>query len=168
MARVPIPATHYQSTDYCAEESFGFLMKKVLSSVVQQAEVKLTPHDLTHAQWQPLFKLVKSPAQSMAVAELARELQMDAGAMTRLLDRMEKKNLLKRVRSTEDRRVVMVELTPEGQAAAALVPAVLSEVLNAHLAGFSKTEWQALLGYLKRIIANGDALRQAQGSDPRA
>jgi DNA-binding MarR family transcriptional regulator len=87
--------------------------------------------------------------------------------MTRLLDRMEKKNLLKRVRSTEDRRVVMVELTPEGQAAAALVPAVLSEVLNAHLAGFSKTEWQALLGYLKRIIANGDALRQARESDPR-
>jgi DNA-binding MarR family transcriptional regulator len=139
----------------------------VLNSVVQQAEVKLAPHDLTHAQWQPLFKLVKSPAPSMAVAELARELQMDAGATTRLLDRLEKKNLLKRIRSTEDRRVVMVELTPEGQAAAALVPAVLSEVLNAHLAGFSKTEWQALLGYLRRIIANGDALRQAQEADPR-
>jgi len=32
----------------------------------------------------------------MAVAELARELQMDAGAMTRLLDRLEKKSLCKR------------------------------------------------------------------------
>ena len=32
--------------------------------------------------------------------------------MTRLLDRLEKKGLCKRVRSTEDRRVVMIELTP--------------------------------------------------------
>lgn len=168
MARTPTPAAHYQAGDYNAEESFGFLMKRVLNSVVQQAELKLAPHDLTHAQWQPLFKLIKSPAQSMAVAELARELQMDAGAMTRLLDRLEKKGLLKRVRSTEDRRVVMVELTPDGQRAGALVPAVLTDVLNAHLAGFSKTEWQALLGYLRRLVANGDALRQAQGqADPR-
>jgi DNA-binding MarR family transcriptional regulator len=167
MARVPTPASHYQGGDYCAEESFGYLMKRVLNSVVQQAEVKLAPHDLTHAQWQPLFKLLKSPTQAMAVAELARELQMDAGATTRLLDRLEKKNLVKRVRSTEDRRVVMVELTPEGQTSAALVPAVLADVLNAHLAGFSKSEWQALLGYLRRIIDNGDALRQAQAGDPR-
>jgi DNA-binding MarR family transcriptional regulator len=168
MPRVPTPASFYQSGTYCAEDSFGFLMKRVLNSVVQQAELQLAPHDLTHAQWQPLFKLVKSPARSMAVAELARELQMDAGAMTRLLDRLEKKGLCKRVRSTEDRRVVMVELTPEGEAAAALVPGVLSEVLNAHLAGFSKTEWQALLGYLRRMLDNGEALRQAEGLPERA
>jgi DNA-binding MarR family transcriptional regulator len=171
MARVPAssprPAAHYHSGDYCAEESFGYLMKRVLNSVVQQAEVHLGPHDLTHAQWQPLFKLMKSSAPSMAVAELARELQMDAGAMTRLLDRLEKKNLCRRIRSTEDRRVVMVELTAEGRALAALVPGVLSEVLNAHLAGFSKTEWQALLGYLRRIIDNGEAMRQAQAGGER-
>jgi DNA-binding MarR family transcriptional regulator len=103
----------------------------------------------------------------MTVAELARELQMDAGAMTRLLDRLEKKGLCKRVRSTEDRRVVMVELTPDGEAAAELVPGVLSEVLNSHLAGFSKTEWQALMTYLRRMIDNGEAMRKAQGLPER-
>jgi len=95
------------------------------------------------------------------VADLARELEMDAGAMTRLLDRLEKKGLCKRVRSSEDRRVVNIELTPEGAAAIAEVPAVLADVLNAHLAGFSKTEWQALRSYLQRMLANGEGMRDA-------
>jgi DNA-binding MarR family transcriptional regulator len=103
----------------------------------------------------------------MPVAELARRMFIDAGAMTRMLDRLEKKQLCKRVRSTDDRRVVQVELTPQGAEAITEVPAVLADVLNAHLAGFSKTEWQALKGYLQRLVDNGEALRAADsGSKP--
>jgi len=54
-----------------------------------------------------------------------------------------------------------VELTPEGQAAIVEVPAVLAEVMNAHLAGFSKTEWLALKTYLKRMVETGEAMRDA-------
>jgi DNA-binding MarR family transcriptional regulator len=165
MARLPIPE-FYQAGGYCTEDSVAYLMKRVLASFIQQAELRLEPHDLTHAQWQPLFKLRQG--KSTPVADLARELQMDAGAMTRLHDRLEKKGMCKRVRSTEDRRVVNVELTAEGEAAALLVPGVLSEVLNAHLAGFSKTEWQALMGYLRRMLDNGEAMRHGQpGPDKR-
>jgi DNA-binding MarR family transcriptional regulator len=158
MARTPVPVDFYRPGAYCAEDSVAYLMKKVLASFIQQAELRLEPQDLTHAQWMPLFKLRQ--ARNMTVAEMARELNMDAGATTRLLDRLERKGLCKRVRSTEDRRVVMLELTAEGEAAAELVPGVLTEVLNAHLAGFSKTEWQALMGYLHRMIENGESLRQ--------
>ncbi|HEY9067135.1 MAG TPA: MarR family transcriptional regulator, partial [Burkholderiaceae bacterium] len=92
-----------------------------------------------------------------------RWLVMDAGAMTRLLDRLEKKGLCKRVRSTEDRRVVQVELTPDGEAAIAGAPQVLCDVMNAHLAGFSKSEWVALKGYLRRMVEAGEAMREADG-----
>jgi DNA-binding MarR family transcriptional regulator len=159
MARIPVPADIYQPGTYCAEESVAYLMKRVLASFIQEAELRLEPHDLTHAQWMPLFKLRQS--KRMPVAELARQLNMDAGATTRLLDRLEKKGLCKRVRSTEDRRVVMLELTPEGEASAELVPGVLTDVLNAHLAGFSKSEWVALKTYLQRMLDNGMALREA-------
>ena len=101
-------------------------------------------------------------AGNCTVADLARWSQVDAGAMTRLLDRLEKKHLCKRVRSLDDRRVVLVELTPEGEAAIAEVPAVLAEVLNAHLAGFSKTEWLTLKNQLERMVASGDALRETE------
>ena len=153
------PADFYSADGYCANDSVGYLMRRVLLALTQDTDKRLEPHGLTHAQWGPLFMIRKSG--SATVAELARELQMDPGAMTRLLDRLEAKGLCKRVRSMEDRRVVMVEITPEGEQAIAGVPAVLADVMNAHLAGFSKTEWQALKSYLHRMLANGEAMRAA-------
>ena len=140
------------------KKASGFLMKRIMLSIVYQADKRLDVHGLTSAQWGPLMRLKNAGAST--VAELARWLQVDAGAMTRLLDRLEKKGLCKRVRSTEDRRVVKVELTPEGEVAIEEVPAVLADVMNAHLAGFSKTEWQALKTYLQRMLDTGDALRE--------
>jgi DNA-binding MarR family transcriptional regulator len=159
--RIAPPADFYRAESYCnsSEESVGYLMKRIMMSVVYQVDKRLDVHELTSAQWGPLMRLRTTGGST--VAELARWLQVDAGAMTRLLDRLEKKGLCKRVRSTEDRRVVQVELTPEGEAAIQQVPAVLADVMNAHLAGFSKTEWQALKGYLQRMLATGDALRDA-------
>ena len=158
-ARQAAPAELYRAADYCAEESVGYLMKRIVVSIVHQADKHLDVHGLTSAQWGPLLKLRNSGPST--VVELARWCVVDAGAMTRLLDRLEKKGLCKRVRSTTDRRVVQVELTPDGDAAIAEVPAVLADVLNAHLAGFSKTEWLALKSYLRRMVAAGDALREA-------
>jgi DNA-binding MarR family transcriptional regulator len=155
--RLAPPADFYQRDSYCAEESVGYLMKRVMMSVVTQVDKRLDVHGLTSAQWGPLMRLRTTGGST--VAELARWLQIDAGAMTRLLDRLEKKGLCKRVRSTEDRRVVKVELTPDGEAAIEAVPGVLAEVMNAHLAGFSKTEWVALRGYLQRILDTGELMR---------
>ena len=159
MTRTAPPADFYCADGYCAEESVSYLMKRVMLSIVQQADKRLGAHGLTSAQWGPLLRLQNRGAST--VAELARWLQIDAGAMTRLLDRLEKKGLCKRVRSTEDRRVVQVELTPDGEAAIVAVPAVMAEVMNAHLAGFSKSEWQAMKTYLDRMLKAGEAMRDA-------
>jgi DNA-binding MarR family transcriptional regulator len=158
VTRTAPPAEFYKATGYCAEESVGYLMKRIVQSIIHQADKRLDQHDLTSAQWGPLLRL--QTVGRSTVADLARWLNADAGAMTRLLDRLEKKGLCKRVRSTEDRRVVQVELTADGEAAIRKVPAVLAEVLNAHLAGFSKTEWNALRSYLKRMLETGEALRE--------
>ena len=151
-------ARFYSAGGYRSDESVGYLMKRIIGSIVHQADKRLDVHGLTSAQWGPLMRLKNAGA--CTVAELARWLQVDAGAMTRLLDRLEKKGLCKRVRSTEDRRVVKVELTPEGEVALQEVPAVLADVMNAHLAGFSKSEWHALKNYLQRMLATGDAMRE--------
>jgi DNA-binding MarR family transcriptional regulator len=152
-------ADFYAAEGYALEESVGSVLKGVVGSITTQVDRRLVDHDLTHAQWVPLFKLAHGECST--VAELARTLQSDPGAMTRALDRLEAKGLVARVRSSEDRRVVNLELTDAGREVAAVVPAVLAEVLNLHLAGFSKEEWRALLGMLKRMRANGEALRTA-------
>ncbi|WP_137920911.1 MarR family transcriptional regulator [Hydrogenophaga sp. 2FB] len=160
MSRKTTPVQFYDGANFRPDHSVGYLIKRVMMSISYQADKRLCMHDLTIAQWGPLMKMRMHGTAT--VAELARWSQSDAGAMTRLLDRLEKKGLCKRVRSTEDRRVVMVELTPEGQAAMERVPAILADVMNQHLAGFSETEWKTLLGLLQRIVDTGDALR---GSD---
>ncbi|AIO33080.1 marR family protein [Burkholderia cenocepacia] len=161
------PVSYHISRSYIYDGSVSYVMKRVLGSIMQQTDMRLEPHGITHAQWLPLFKL-KSTGKPMTVAQLAHEVQSDASAMTRLLDRLEKKGLCKRIRSTEDRRVVMIEPTPDGIVVAALVPDVLNEVLDAHLAGFSDSELKALVGYLHRMIYNGNAMRKEEtgGSSP--
>ena len=145
------------------ENSVGYLMRKVMTSIRTQADAQLASLDLTYAQWLPLFKI--SLCTQTTVASLARDLETDPASMTRALDRLEAKGLVARQRSTTDRRVVQLALTPEGQAAAAQVPPVLADVLNGHLSDFTHDEWQLLLRLLRRMLANGEALRQQRGAD---
>ncbi len=153
----PAPADFYQPASYTPEESAAFLMKQILASMSAEVDHALTPQGLTHAQWIPLLKIHWGHAST--AAELAREIQLDAGATTRLLDRLEAKGLVRRERSTEDRRVVKLALTPEGAAAARKIPAVLCKVQNAHLAGFDAGEWLQLKTLLRRVLENARALQ---------
>ncbi|HMC14341.1 MAG TPA: MarR family transcriptional regulator, partial [Albitalea sp.] len=73
---------------------------------------------------------------------------------------------VKRVRSETDRRVVNVQLTPEGEAVVEHIPHVLASVNNDFLRGFSKQEWQQFKDMCQRMLANGQAL-QAEPEDQR-
>jgi DNA-binding MarR family transcriptional regulator len=132
--------------------------------VSQEIERQLAHTDLTNAQWIPLFKLYRCEAST--VAELARVCHLDAGAMTRLLDRLEAKGLCRRVRSETDRRVVNIELTPAGTQAASDIPEILSGVQNAHLAGFSAEEFETLRSYLRRILHNAQSIAELAHDTP--
>lgn len=149
----------YQPGQHSPQQSVGYLMRKVLGSILSQADTRLAMHDVTYVQYLPLYKLLHCDHADATVATLARELEVDAGAMTRALDRLQAKGLVERERSTADRRVVHLTLTPAGRTVAEQVPGVLADVLNGHLRGFSKPEWQQLLQLLQRMLANGDALR---------
>ena len=152
-------AGFYVPGEFRPDQSVGYLMRNVIGSIRERANTRLAAHDLTYVQWLPLYKLAMQ--QGNTVASLARELEIDAGAMTRSMDRLEAKGLVRRERSTSDRRVVFLVLTAEGRKVARKVPAVLSEVLNGHLQGFSNEEWQLLLQFLNRMLANGQGLREA-------
>jgi DNA-binding MarR family transcriptional regulator len=159
---MPRPTSFYRADRWCRDDNVGYLLHRVLQSVTVETDKRLEPHGLTHAQWKPLFMLRKGG--STIVAELARDLQVDASAMTRMLDRLEAKGLCTRVRCSDDRRVVNVALTPEGERAADLVPVALAEVLNLHLVGFSKAEWRTLKSLLHRMLGNAEGCRSARCS----
>ena len=157
---LPASVDFYKTLGYDPQQSVGYMMRRILSTVGQEVEHNLETSDLTNAQWVPLLKLHMGSATT--VAELARECELDAGAMTRLLDRIEAKGLCRRVRSSQDRRVVNLELTEAGHLAAAKIPTVLCRVQNAHLAGFSDAEWVQLKDFLRRILDNAQAIQAAR------
>ena len=154
----------YQAKGYKPEESMGYLMRNILNLVAHAIDREFAPTELTNAQWLPLFKLYMGRANT--AAELARECNLDAGATTRLLDRLEAKGLCERKRSESDRRVVHIALTEAGTRAAEGIPAVLCEVQNTHLAGFSVEEFETLKGLLRRILDNARALNAAHTTAP--
>jgi DNA-binding MarR family transcriptional regulator len=159
------PANFYKPESWRREDSVGYLMGRTMSMVKEAVDHELEPTGLTHAQWVPLLKVYLEEAST--VAELARECDVDVGAMTRTLDRLEMKGLITRVRSSDDRRVVNLELTEEGRATAKQIPTVLCRVQNAHLAGFTHEEWQQLKGLLRRVFDTAVQIQQErqQGND---
>ena len=146
----------YQAQGYTPEDSVGYLMRRIIALMSQGVERELEPAGLTNAQWVPLFKLYMGCGST--AAELARQCDLDAGSMTRLLDRLEAKQLCRRSRSSDDRRVVNLELTDAGRLAAQEIPGILCTVQNSLLAGFSVEEWQTFKSYLRRMLETAQTL----------
>lgn len=147
----------YQADSYAYDDSIGYLMRRIMALLAQGVERELEPSGLTNAQWVPLLNLHRGCGST--AAELARISGLDAGSMTRLLDRLEAKQLCQRTRSCDDRRVVKLELTDAGRVAAREIPGVLCTVQNSLLAGFSVEEWQTFKGYLRRMLNTAQALQ---------
>ena len=134
-------------------ESVGYLIKIAAANILRNTDNKLQPYGLTAPQWAPLLVLSKGKADT--VVGCARAIDVDTGGMTRMLDRLEAKGLVSRNRSHKDRRIVHVELTEAGHEIVKLIPPSICLVLNQHLAGFSKTEFETFKDLLRRFVING-------------
>ena len=84
----------YKAQGYTPDDSVGYLMRRIIALMSQGVERELEPAGLTNAQWMPLLKLYMGCGST--AAELARQCELDAGSMTRLLDRLEAKQLCRR------------------------------------------------------------------------
>lgn len=153
----------YDGATYKLDESIGYLMRHTVTLMSAVVEERMTAHGLTDAQWKPLLMIGQGYCRTGA--ELARKACCDNGAVTRLLDRVEAKGLVRRVRSQEDRRVVNLELTEAGTEVAGRVPYVLADISNTLLEGFSESEARTLQTLLQRLYANARALRDAETAE---
>jgi len=156
-AKKPRCPAFYQGDCYVMAESMGHLLFQLMLSMRREIETRMAEHGLTDAQWKPLLMLKLGRAGT--AFELAREMCVDAGAMTRMLDRLESKRLIERVRSETDRRVVHLQLTAEGESVVEHVPHVLAAVNNDFLRGFNKQEWAQMKELLQRMLVNGQAMQ---------
>jgi DNA-binding MarR family transcriptional regulator len=149
----PTPSTPNDLNNYEVGESVGYLLSRVKSAMSNMVTQRtLAELGITSTQGSILFMVASG--KCVVAAELAREYGIDASAVTRLIDRLEKRGLLIRVRSSEDRRVVRLAVTPEGYALAARMPEMFNCVLDRLFAGFTPEEVGFLKSMLRRVLAN--------------
>ena len=102
-----------------------------------------------------LWLVKRSPGLSLA--ELAAEEGISAPAMSGHVDRLERAGLIERVRSTEDRRRVGLELTDDGAKLLRRIRARRTGWLTTRLGGLDPTDLEALeaaLPALRRIVGD--------------
>ncbi len=84
------------------------------ADLVAAIERDLSAHDLTLGDYQVLVYLSEADGHAMRMCDLADRLQLSPSGLTRRLDGLVKAGLVTRVPSTEDRRVMMAQLTEAG------------------------------------------------------
>src|SRR5258706_9611600 len=142
----------YDKKPFQPRDGIGALIGRTRKTMIQKIDAELEPLDVSAAQWIVVL-LVGEKAASSATG-LCELLTYDPGAMTRLIDRLESKGVLQRVRLPDDRRTIQLELTDSGKALYPKILAAMVDVSNRLLRGFSRSEVTQLEGYLRRMLAN--------------
>jgi DNA-binding MarR family transcriptional regulator len=141
---------HYTPENFIPTESVGFLINKARNLLVAELDAALKPLDITTQQMGILLSMRGRVTQTPF--ELSKLLGIDTGLMTRMLDKLEAKGLLQRARSLEDRRVVNLTLTREGEKIAQELPHIVPVVLNQRLKRFTRSEFKEMQRLLNRFL----------------
>jgi len=140
------------------QTSLGPLVSKVRMAVLRGVDQEflldkdLAALEITAAQFVILANLLRGEAKS--ACELCRALEYDRGAMSRMIDRLENKKLLRRVALAHTRREQSLEVTAAGRAAFPKMLACLAKVLNRLLKGVTKAQVRAVERTLNQMLAN--------------
>jgi DNA-binding MarR family transcriptional regulator len=102
--------------------------------------------------------LVLWERDGVPVKDIGERLFLDSGTLTPLLKRLEKADLVKRTRSAEDERQVLIALTPQGQALKEKARAVPQRILAASACSLGE-----LSTMKKDLVALRDKLNAALG-----
>jgi DNA-binding MarR family transcriptional regulator len=140
---------HYTSKNFTLTNSVGYVLTKARNLITSEMDAAIKHLDITTPQMGVLMSIHIGAATTPF--ELSKLLGIDTGLMTRLLDKLETKGLVERSRSVDDRRVVNLTLTEEGEAIAVQIPEIAPKVLNARLRKFTKAEFVELCRLLRKF-----------------
>jgi DNA-binding MarR family transcriptional regulator len=132
----------------------GFLLSKVhrtggrvFARMLKERGLEINP-----AQGRILFVLWQEGP--LTINEIARRVSLGKSTLTSGIDGLEKHGHVVRVRSKDDRRKVLIEITPKNRAMHALYEEVSEEASRIYYEGFSSAEVVAFERCLRRILDN--------------
>jgi DNA-binding MarR family transcriptional regulator len=149
----------YSLESYEPRNGLGNLIGRTRAQLLAVLDAELArdeflgPLEVTSAQFMVIVNLAGRECATSA-SELCKGISYDAGAMTRMLDRLEVKGLVRRTRSPDDRRLVNLELTQAGKDAYPRMRQISMQVLNRALRDFTQDEAKTLQSLLQRMGNN--------------
>ena len=154
----------YTVDNHEPSRSIGYLVKRCGALMTQIAERRFESTNVSFTQWTTLMTLCNS-AEPISATQLSNNCGHDMGALTRVVDELERRGLVRRERSRRDRRAVEIGITPAGRRQAESAKRVIVELLNELVAPYSDAEFTALVGLLQRMLVH---LQSAAAASPAA
>jgi DNA-binding MarR family transcriptional regulator len=112
----------------------------------------LEPVELTPTQYQVLHALRAAGPAGLPAGAVGGRLVAREPDVTRLLDRLDRRGLVRRARDDEDRRVVRVQLTAEGLRLVNSLDRLLADVHARRLESLGEQRLGVLLGMLEEVV----------------
>lgn len=132
----------------------GMLIGRTNTLKDRLLDQQLLPYGITSSQFKVLIIVAQFAADTPA--ELCRHLSLDSGSMTRMLDRLEQKQLIARTRSATDRRQVQLALTAEGKAITDRLPQIGADAMNSLLSVLEAEEVASLERILTKVLLDAN------------
>ena len=140
------------------DSSIAYLVGRTSRSIVNRLGKKFsnTDFNVSYEQWSILVHLYRKDGQTQQA--LARVAVKDKAAITRLLNVLEKKNIVLRIPDRNDKRSKLVYLTNKAKDFKPDLIAVVKELLNEAEQGISQDEIVRCKNTLNKIFSNIDQL----------
>ena len=135
-------------------ELYSFITGKASTAIARrlQKNFKQNNVDITIEQWSVLYHLWKEDGRSQQ--QLCNATFRDKPSITRLVDNLEKLNLVKRVASENDRRINMIYLTRQAQKLEEETMQIADETLNEALKGVAPERIEVCKEVLQIVYDN--------------
>ena len=137
------------------DASLPMLLNDALDGVMPAYRSIFSAHDLTEQQWRVLRVLWDET--EMANIHISRRTLIPTNSLVGVLERLEKRGLIARARSVDDRRVMLARLTAKGRGLGESVGPALKQVHDEVAQRLSETQWEMLSELLK--LASGRAAK---------
>jgi len=98
------------------------------------------------------LKTLNTSEKPLSSTNLSHHLNVTTANITGIIDRLEKKGFVQRIRKSDDRRTVLIEPTPEGRRQSEILPDLIEEKLMRGLKDLKPTEIFGIYSALEKMI----------------
>ena len=135
-------------------EFIGYQVYAAHRALSRSLEATLAPYGLTPSQWNALNQLEENGA--MTQKHLAELLDKEPATVARCLDGLEKRQLVERTPSPEDRRANIISITPEASELLVKIEPTAVARADQIAAGITDKELHTFFDVLNKIMSNAN------------